>query len=69
MSNQNIFKNAAEILYKNEKKKKKEKELRNSLISELSDEIEPKHVLYSSNEELMKMKDEKIERIKIFQQV
>ena len=68
MSNQNIVKNAAEILYKNEKKKKKEKELRNSLISELSDEIEPKHVLYSSNEELMKMKDEKIERIKIFQQ-
>lgn len=59
MSNQNIFKNAAEILYKDEKKKKKEKELRNSLISELGDEIEPKHVLYASNEELMKMKDEK----------
>lgn len=59
MSNQNIFKNAAEILYKDEKKKKKEKELRNSLISELGDEIEPKHILYSSNEELMKMKDEK----------
>lgn len=59
MSNQNIFKNAAEILYKDEKKKKKEKELRNSLISELGDEIEPKHVLYSSNEELTKMKEEK----------
>ncbi len=59
MSNQNIFKNAAEILYKDEKKKKKEKELRNSLINELGDEIEPKHILYSSNEELMKMKDEK----------
>ena len=59
MSNQNIFKNAAEILYKDEKKKKKEKELRNSLISELGDEIEPKHVLYASNEELMKIKDEK----------
>ena len=59
MSNQNIFKNAAEILYKDEKKKKKEKELRNSLINELGHEIEPKHILYSSNEELMKMKDEK----------
>lgn len=25
----------------------------------MGDEIEPKHILYSSNEELMKMKDEK----------
>ena len=59
MQNQNIFKNAAEILYKDDEKRKKEKELRNSLINELGDELEPKHILYSSNEELMKMKDEK----------
>ena len=59
MSNQNIFKNAAEILYKDDEKRKKEKELRNSLINELGDELEPKHILYSSNEELIKMKDEK----------
>ena len=59
MQNQNIFKNAAEILYKDDEKRKKEKKLRNSLINELGDELEPKHILYSSNEELMKMKDEK----------
>ena len=33
--------------------------LRNSLINELDDELEPKHILYASNEELIKMKDER----------
>ena len=59
MQNQNIFKSAAEILYKDDEKRKKEKELRNSLINELGDELEPKHILYASNEELIKMKDER----------
>lgn len=40
------------------KKEEEEKDLRNSLLNELDDKIEPKHILYSSNEDLIKMKKE-----------
>ncbi len=60
MHDENIFTRAAKILYGSKTKEEKEKKnLRNSLISELGDSIETKHVLYSPTTELKKMRDEK----------
>lgn len=59
MSNQNVFENAAQILYgARAKKDEEEKNLRNSLLNELGDRVEAKHIFYSSNDELKKMRDE-----------
>lgn len=58
-NNQNFLASAAGILYGGQRQKEEEeKSLRNSLLNELCDKVEAKHILYSSNEELMKMRDE-----------
>lgn len=58
-SNQNFLVNAAQTLYGAQRKKdEEEKSLRNSLLNQLGDKVEAKHILYSSNDELKKMRDE-----------
>lgn len=58
-NNQNVFEKAAKVLYGPQTQKDKEEEnLRNSLLKELGDKAQPKHVLYSSVDDLMKMKNE-----------
>ncbi len=58
-NNQNFLAAAAQSLYGAQRKKDEdEKSLRNSLLNELGNKLEPKHILYSSNDELKKMRDE-----------
>lgn len=57
--NQNIFEKAAHVFYGSQKQKDDEEEnLRNTLLNQLGNKLETKHVLYSSIDELKKMKDE-----------
>ncbi len=56
---QNFLELAAKSLYEEQRKKEEEeKNLRNSLLNELGEKLTPAQTLYSSNEELMKMRDE-----------
>lgn len=58
MQNYNVLENAARILYGNKTKKEEDdKNLRNSLINELGNSLEAKHILYSLTEELKKIKE------------
>ena len=58
-NNQNNFENAGEIFYGDRRRKEeKEKQERNLLLSELGKNLTPAQILYSSNEDLKKMKKE-----------
>lgn len=49
---------AKDILYRDEKKLKEEKEYRNSLLGELKDKLTPAQILYSSTDKLENIKNE-----------
>ena len=59
MKKQNLFQSAAQILYgkMNDEERNKSKE-RNNLLNELGNDLTPAQTLYSSNEELKKIKEE-----------
>ncbi len=63
MQNQNVFENAAKILYEDSIKQQKINKLRNKLIKELGNNLSPAQILYSSISELLTLR-RKIEKEK-----
>lgn len=56
MQNQNVFENAAKILYEDSIKQQKINKLRNKLIKELGNNLSPAQILYSSISELLTLR-------------
>ena len=67
-NNQDVFENAAKILYGDKRKEEEEeKQERNLLLRELKEDLTPAQILYSSNKDLKEIKQRKINNLNQFE--